>query len=161
VTLSHVDSSGRARMVDVGPKDPTDRTALAEGLIRMSPEALEAVERQKGPKGDVLRTAELAGLTAAKRTWELVPLCHQIALTSVEVTAEADASIPGVRVRGRARAHARTGVEMEALTAVSVALLTVYDMVKAMGHDLEINEVRLLEKTGGKSGNWRRKPSRK
>lgn len=156
MTLSHVDSAGRPRMVDVGQKAATERTAVAEGAIRMTREALDEVERNAGPKGDVLTTAELAGVMAAKRTAELIPLCHPLPLDHVGVEASLDPALPGVRVRATARATARTGVEMEALTAVAVALLTVYDMVKAADRGMEIGEIRLLEKAGGTSGDWRR-----
>ncbi|MBI2072964.1 MAG: cyclic pyranopterin monophosphate synthase MoaC [Gemmatimonadetes bacterium] len=156
MTLSHLDSAGRPRMVDVGEKSATQRTAVAEGAIRMAREALEEVERNAGPKGDVLTTAELAGVMAAKRTAELIPLCHPLPLDHVSVDVSLDPTLPGVRVRATARATARTGVEMEALTAVAVALLTVYDMVKAADRGMEIGEIRLLEKAGGKSGDWRR-----
>ena len=156
MTLSHVDGSGRARMVNVADKPESIRTARAEGSIRMSAEAYGLVERNSGPKGDVMSTAELAGTMGAKRTAELIPLCHPIGLDHVETSARLDATLPGVRVEATARAVGRTGVEMEALTAVTVALLTVYDMVKAAGHTMEIGEVRLLEKAGGTTGNWKR-----
>ena len=154
--LSHLDAEGRPRMVDVGAKDATARRAVAEGEIVMSPEAFAAVERNTGPKGDVRTTAELAGTMAAKRTAELIPLCHPLALDQVAVTAALAPELPGVRVTATVRCTGRTGVEMEALTAVSVGLLTVYDMVKAAGHDLEIGRIRLLEKSGGASGDWTR-----
>lgn len=156
MTLSHLDSAGRPRMVNVGQKAVSERTAVAEGVIRMSREALEEIERNAGPKGDVLTTAELAGVMAAKRTAELIPLCHPLPLDQVTVEATLDPGLPGVRVRATTRAAARTGVEMEALTAVSVALLTVYDMVKAVDRGMELGEIHLLEKAGGKSGTWRR-----
>lgn len=156
MTLSHVDGSGRARMVNVGNKPESIRTARAEGSIRMSAEAYGLVERNSGPKGDVMSTAELAGAMGAKRTADLVPLCHPIGLDHIEVIARLDSALPGVRVEAAAQAVGRTGVEMEALTAVTVALLTVYDMVKAAGHGMEIGEIRLLEKTGGTTGNWKR-----
>jgi len=156
VSLSHVDAAGRPRMVDVGAKAATERTAVAEGLIRMAREALDEVQRNAGPKGDVLTTAELAGVMAAKRTADLIPLCHPLPLDHVAVEVSLDPTVPGVRVRATVRATARTGVEMEALTAVAVALLTVYDMVKAADRGMEIEEIRLLEKAGGKSGDWRR-----
>jgi cyclic pyranopterin phosphate synthase len=143
-------------MVDVSGKAETRRTAVAEGEIRMSPEAFSLVERSAGPKGDVLTTAELAGTMAAKRTAELIPLCHPIPLERVEVEAIPDPELPGVRVRATVVSTARTGVEMEALTAVGVALLTVYDMVKAQDRGMEITNLRLLEKSGGRSGQWRR-----
>jgi len=156
VTLSHLDAAGRPRMVDVGQKSATERTAVAEGTIRMAREALDQVERNAGAKGDVLTTAELAGVMAAKRTADLIPLCHPLSLDHVAVEVSLDPTLPGVRARATARATARTGVEMEALTAVAVALLTVYDMVKARDRGMEIGEIRLLEKAGGKSGTWRR-----
>jgi cyclic pyranopterin phosphate synthase len=143
-------------MVDVGAKAATERTAVAEGLIRMAREALDEVQRNAGPKGDVLTTAELAGVMAAKRTADLIPLCHPLPLDHVAVEVSLDPTVPGVRVRATVRATARTGVEMEALTAVAVALLTVYDMVKAADRGMEIEEIRLLEKAGGKSGDWLR-----
>jgi cyclic pyranopterin phosphate synthase len=143
-------------MVDVGQKPITERRAVAEGTIRMSREAAEEIERNAGPKGDVLTTAELAGVMAAKRTAELIPLCHPLPLDQVTVETSVDLSLPGVRVRAITHAAARTGVEMEALTAVSVALLTVYDMVKAVDRDMELGDIHLLEKAGGKSGTWRR-----
>ncbi len=154
--LSHVDASGRPKMVDVGPKAETARRAVAEGRIRMSSEAFEAVVRNINPKGDVLTTAELAGTMGAKRTADLIPLCHPIVLDHVDVTATADPDLPGSHVVASASSVGRTGVEMEALTAVTVALLTVYDMVKAAGHDMELYDVRLLEKYGGRSGEWKR-----
>lgn len=143
-------------MVDVSAKEETRRTAVAEGEIRMSREAFSLVERNAGPKGDVLVTAELAGTMAAKRAAELIPLCHPIPLERVEVEAVLDSELPGVRVRATVVSTARTGVEMEALTAAGVALLTVYDMVKAADRGMEITNLRLLEKSGGRSGEWRR-----
>jgi cyclic pyranopterin phosphate synthase len=143
-------------MVDVGNKPESVRTARAAGTIRMSPGAYALVEENSGPKGDVLSTAELAGTMGAKRTAELVPLCHPIALDHVSVEVRLSPELPGVTVEASAKAVGRTGVEMEALTAVAVALLTVYDMVKAAGHDMEIKDIRLLEKAGGRSGDWKR-----
>lgn len=154
MTLSHLDGTGRARMVDVGDKPVTKRRARAAGTIRLSSEAFALVERNSGPKGDVLSTAELAGVMAAKRAGELIPLCHPLSLDHVGVAASLEPGLPGVRVEATVEATGRTGVEMEALTAVSVALLTVYDMVKASGHDMEVGPVRLLEKSGGASGDW-------
>lgn len=154
--LSHVDDAGRARMVDVGDKPLTVRTAVAEGAIRMSREAFRLVAEQQVAKGDVLAVSEVAGTLAAKRTADLIPLCHPLGLDHVAVEATLDDGLPGVRVRAAARVIGRTGVEMEALTAVSVALLTVYDMVKAADRGMEIETVRLLEKTGGSHGEWRR-----
>ncbi len=158
MTLSHLDADGRARMVDVGDKPETDRRAVALGTITMTAAAFATLREEGGPKGDVLGTAELAGVMAAKRTADLIPLCHPLRLDQVEVHAALDAGLPGVRVEARVRSAGRTGVEMEALTAVAVALLTVYDMVKATGHDLRIGDIALLEKSGGRSGDWRRGP---
>lgn len=154
--LSHLDSEGRPRMVDVSGKSETRRTAVAEGAIRMSREAFALLERGTGPKGDVLTTAELAGTMAAKRTAELIPLCHPIPLEQIRVEASWDPDLPGVRVQATVVSTARTGVEMEALTAAAVALLTVYDMAKASDKGMEIINLRLLEKSGGRSGEWRR-----
>ncbi len=154
--MTHVDRSGSVRMVDVGDKPVTVRAAEAEGVVRMSREALDLVVHGTGPKGNVLTVAELAGTVAAKRTGDLIPLCHPLALDAVEVTAVPDESVPGVRVRARVRAEGRTGVEMEALTAVAVACLTVYDMIKAIDRGMTIDAVQLLSKTGGTRGEWRR-----
>ncbi len=154
--LSHVDTDGRPKMVDVGSKPETARRAVAEGRIRLSPEAFAALAGNLNPKGDVLSVAELAGTTGAKRTADLIPLCHPIVLDHVDVSATPDPELPGVHVVASASSVGRTGVEMEALTAVTVALLTVYDMVKAAGHDMEVQDVRLLEKSGGRSGVWKR-----
>ena len=156
MTLSHIDEAGRARMVDVGEKPITVRTAVAEGAIRMSAEAFRLVAEGAVAKGDVLTVSQVAGTLAAKRTAELIPLCHPLNLDQVAVEATPDAALPGVRVRAVAKAQGRTGVEMEALAAVSVALLTVYDMVKAVDRGMQIEQVRLLEKTGGTHGDWRR-----
>jgi cyclic pyranopterin monophosphate synthase len=144
--LSHLDQAGRARMVDVGDKPLMDRTAVATGTIRMSPEAFRQVAEQAVAKGDVLAVSEVAGTLAAKRTAELIPLCHPLGLDHVEVEATLAESLPGVRVWARVRTVGRTGVEMEALTAVAVALLTVYDMVKAVDAGMVIGDVQLLEK---------------
>jgi cyclic pyranopterin phosphate synthase len=154
VRLSHTDEKGSARMVDVGEKPVTPREAVAEGRVVMSPEAFALVRDNAVAKGDVLAVARLAGIGGAKRTAELVPLCHTLALDVVEVDAEADAGLPGVRITARVKATARTGVEMEALTAVSVACLTVYDMVKAVDRGMRIEGIRLLSKTGGVRGDW-------
>jgi cyclic pyranopterin monophosphate synthase len=153
-TFTHIDEQGRPRMVDVGEKEPTRRAAVAEGVIRMAPETLAAIVEGSTAKGNVLLVAQLAGITGAKRTADLIPLCHPLPLTSVEVALEPDAALPGIRVHATARVDARTGVEMEALTAVTCALLTVYDMCKAMDRGMEIGEVRLLRKEGGRSGVW-------
>lgn len=149
--LSHVDPEGRARMVDVSGKPETARSAVAEGTIRMSGEAFRLVREQGVAKGDVLAVAQIAGTLGAKRTAELIPLCHPLALDHVAVEATLEDALPGVRIRASARMIGRTGVEMEALTAVSVALLTVYDMVKAVDRKMEIGPIRLVEKTGGTS----------
>jgi cyclic pyranopterin phosphate synthase len=154
--LSHIDEEGRARMVDVGAKTESQRTARAEGSIKMNAETLAAVERSAISKGDVLAAARIAGIMAAKKTAELIPLCHPLALTDAGVEIEIDHALPGLRVTGWASTQGRTGVEMEALTAVAVALLTVYDMAKAMDRGMEISGVRLIEKRGGKSGDWKR-----
>ena len=152
--LTHQDEAGRPRMVDVGGKEESRRTAVAEGVIRMAPATLAALEKGRTPKGDPLVVAQVAGIQAAKRTWELVPLCHPLPLSSVEVELAPDPELPGVRAVARTRVTGRTGVEMEALTAVSVALLTVYDMLKAVDRNMRIDAVRLLEKSGGRSGDW-------
>ena len=144
--LSHLDQAGRARMVDVGDKPMMDRTAVATGTIRMSAEAYRQVADQALAKGDVLAVSEVAGTLAAKRTAELIPLCHPLGLDHVEVEASLAESLPGVRVWARVRTVGRTGVEMEALTAVAVALLTVYDMVKAVDGNMVIGDVQLIEK---------------
>jgi cyclic pyranopterin monophosphate synthase len=154
--LSHLDAEGRARMVDVGPKTETARTARAEGSITMSAETLAAVERSTVSKGDVIAAARIAGIMAAKRTAELIPLCHPLALTDAGVEIEIDRALPGLHMTAWASTRGRTGVEMEALIAVTIALLTVYDMAKAMDRGMEISGVRLLEKRGGKSGDWKR-----
>jgi len=141
-------------MVDVAAKDSTLRTARAEGCIRLGPDAYALVERNSGPKGDVMSTAELAGVLGAKRTSELIPLCHPVGLDHVDVHAQLDPTLPGIRIEATASAVGRTGVEMEALTAVTVSLLTVYDMAKSAGYGMEIGGIRLLQKTGGRSGHW-------
>lgn len=154
--LTHLDEGGNARMVDVGGKPVTARSATAEGAIRMSRDAFRLVAGGGVPKGDVLTVSRIAGTLAAKRTAELIPLCHPLGLDHVEVQATLDEALPGVRVRATVRTVGRTGVEMEALTAVSVALLTVYDMVKSADREMELLSVRLLEKTGGSRADWRR-----
>jgi cyclic pyranopterin monophosphate synthase len=151
---THLDEEGRPRMVDVSEKGVTTRSAAAEGWIRMSEKTLAALQ-EGGPKGDVFRVAELAGIQAGKRTGELIPLCHILPAVSLGVEATADPELPGVRIRAVARVEGSTGVEMEALTAVSVALLTVYDMAKALEKGMELGGVRLVEKMGGRSGIWR------
>jgi cyclic pyranopterin phosphate synthase len=154
--LTHLDEEGSARMVDVGGKQASERRAVAEATLRMAPETAAAVAAGDAPKGDVLGTARIAGIQAAKRTDELVPLAHPLALTFVDVRARVDAEAGTVRLEAEARTVERTGVEMEALTAASVAALTVYDMVKGLERGVEITAVRLLEKSGGRSGEWRR-----
>ncbi len=151
--LTHIDAEGNARMVEVGDKDVTDREAIAEGLIRLSEPAFVAITSGRVKKGDVLAIAQVAGIAAAKRTADLVPLCHPLPLTGVKVDVTAEAP-NRVRVVARVRCTWRTGVEMEALTAVSAALLTVYDMVKAIDKGPVIGPVQLLEKRGGRSGTW-------
>jgi cyclic pyranopterin phosphate synthase len=152
--LTHIDASGTASMVDVSDKSATMRTAVAEGCVVMLPETLALIRMGDAKKGDVLGVARIAGIMAAKRTHELVPLCHPLLLTKVQVDLELDDLLPGVRIRALARVTGQTGVEMEALTAVSVACLTVYDMVKAADRGMRIEGVRLLSKEGGKSGEW-------
>ncbi len=152
--LTHLDESGRARMVDVGEKTETERIAVAEGELLMAPATLAALRAGRTPKGDPLLVAQVAGIQAAKRTSDLIPLCHPLPLSSVDVVLEPDDALPGVRARATARVTARTGVEMEALTAVAVALLTAYDMLKALDRGMELRGVRLLRKQGGRSGTW-------
>lgn len=154
--LNHVDQQGRARMVDVGGKPVTERTAVADGAVRMSRGAFDLVAANGVAKGDVLAVAEVAGTMAAKRTGDLIPLCHPLGLDFVQVEARLDEELPGVRITATARVHGRTGVEMEALTAVAVACLTVYDMVKAVDREMTIECVRLDAKTGGTRGDWYR-----
>ena len=154
--LSHVDSAGAARMVDVGAKAETERVARAGGAIRMSEDAFAALRENALAKGDALTVAKVAGVMAAKRTAELIPLCHPLPLSDVQVALTLDAALPGVRVEATARTVGRTGVEMEAMTAVTVALLTVYDMAKSLDKRMELLDIGLLEKLGGKSGHWRR-----
>lgn len=152
--LSHVDGEGRARMVDVGDKPATDRQARAEGVLRCAAATVALVGQGKAPKGCVIATAELAGIMGAKRTAGLIPLCHPLPLTKVDVSVCADEALPGFRVRAEARANGPTGVEMEALTAVSVACLTLFDMLKAVDRTMTIEAVRVVAKTGGRSGDW-------
>jgi cyclic pyranopterin phosphate synthase len=154
--LTHTDAAGRARMVDVGAKVDTDRTARAEGTITMTAQSLDAIEANSVAKGDVIGTARIAGIMAAKKTAELIPLCHPLLLTDVGVELEIDRELPGLRASAWASTKGPTGVEMEALTAVTVALLTIYDMAKALDRGMEISGIRLTEKRGGKSGSWKR-----
>jgi cyclic pyranopterin monophosphate synthase len=157
--LTHQDDAGRPRMVDVGEKAVTRRVAEAEGALIMKPATVAALRAGRTPKGDPLLVAQVAGLQAAKRTADLIPLCHPLALTSVEVQLDVDDALPGVRVRTVARVNGPTGVEMEALTAAAVALLTVYDMLKAVDREMRIGEIRLLHKSGGRSGDWTAAPA--
>jgi cyclic pyranopterin phosphate synthase len=152
--LSHVGEDGRATMVDVTGKTPTDRTATASGWLRCRPETLAQVRAGTTPKGAVIQTAELAGTMAAKRTADLIPLCHPLPLTKIGVTVAIDDTLPGFRIAAEVRTHAPTGVEMEALTAVSVAGLTLFDMLKAVDRNMEIGGISVTSKTGGKSGGW-------
>jgi cyclic pyranopterin phosphate synthase len=153
--LTHLDSEGRARMVDVGAKSETERIALAEARVVMEAETLRAALAGDARKGDVRAVAEIAGVMAGKRASELIPLCHPVALTQLTVSVEADPAIPGFIIRARAKTTGQTGVEMEALTAASVAALTVYDMLKARDRGMRIENVRLLEKSGGASGDYK------
>lgn len=153
-TLTHQDAEGRVRMVDVSAKRPTSRTAIAAGEVSMSQAAFDAVRAGQGPKGDALATAELAGIMAAKKTSDLIPLCHPLPLASAKVSIEPIENRAAFEVRAEVRTTAETGVEMEALTAVSVACLTLYDMAKALDKTMTISNVRLLKKTGGKSGDF-------
>jgi cyclic pyranopterin phosphate synthase len=152
--LSHINAKGEASMVDVAAKAVTERVAVAEGYVVMDHGTLRLIEEGGAPKGDVLAAARIAGIMAAKRTHDLIPLCHQLALTKVKVDFELAPAAPGVRVEAMAKALGQTGVEMEALTAVSVACLTLYDMLKARDKGMRIEGVRLLSKTGGKSGDF-------
>lgn len=154
--LTHVDEQGRARMVDVGHKPETAREAVARGEVRMSPQTLERIAAGDVPKGDVLAAARIAGILAAKRTGDLIPLCHPLPITRAEVDFRLDRERSAVEIEARVATVARTGVEMEALTAVSVAALTIYDMAKALEKEMTIENVRLVRKTGGKSGTWER-----
>jgi cyclic pyranopterin phosphate synthase len=152
--LSHLDEAGRARMVDVSGKDSTARTATAQGTVACLAETLGQVRAGATPKGAVIATAELAGVMAAKRAAELIPLCHPLPLTGMDVRIELDDSLPGFRVQAEVRTKAETGVEMEALTAVSVACLTLFDMLKAVDRTMVIGGIEVTSKTGGKSGAW-------
>lgn len=154
--LTHLDERGQATMVDVGEKAVTTRTALAAGEVRMAPATLAAIRDGAAPKGDVLAAARIAGIQAAKRTPDLIPLCHTLLLTKVAVDFTIDEAASRVAITATVRCNGQTGVEMEALTAVSVAALTIYDMAKALDKAMVIENIRLLEKAGGKSGDWRR-----
>jgi len=152
--LTHLDASGQASMVDVSDKGVTNRTAIAEGCVIMQAETLDLIRHGEAKKGDVLGTARLAGIMASKRTHELIPLCHPLLISKVKVDCTLDDSLPGVRVSAEVKVSGQTGVEMEALTAVSVACLTVYDMVKAADKAMRIENVRLRRKSGGRSGDF-------
>jgi cyclic pyranopterin phosphate synthase len=152
--LTHIGGDGRARMVDVSEKTPSARTATAEGRLTCRVETLAALKAGATPKGSVIQTAELAGIMAAKRTADLIPLCHTLPLTKASVTIDVDDSLPGLRVASEVRTVGVTGVEMEALTAVSVACLTLFDMLKAIDRTMEIDGIRVTSKEGGKSGSW-------
>jgi cyclic pyranopterin monophosphate synthase len=153
--LTHIDARGQARMVDVSEKPATERVAVAEGRVVMAKATLELILSGNAKKGDVLGTARVAGIMAAKRTHELIPLCHPLALSKVELDIEPDRELPGCVVRATVKVRGPTGVEMEALTAVSVACLTIYDMIKAAERGVHIEGLHLVEKTGGKSGHYR------
>jgi cyclic pyranopterin phosphate synthase len=155
--LTHIDAAGNARMVDVGAKDVTQRIAVASGVVSMAPATLKLVEQKAAKKGDVLAVAQLAGIMAAKRTSELIPLCHPLGLDSVQVELKPDRKLPGIRITATCKISGRTGVEMEALTAVSVAALTVYDMLKAVDRVMVISAIQVEHKSGGKSGTYERK----
>ena len=155
-TLTHIGASGEANMVDVGSKSETVRIALAEGFVRMAPATLGLILKGDAKKGDVIGTARLAGIMAAKQTSNLIPLCHPLMLTKVAVDIREDHDLPGLRIQATAKLTGRTGVEMEALTAVSIACLTIYDMAKAADREMEIGGIRLVEKSGGRSGDYRR-----
>jgi cyclic pyranopterin monophosphate synthase len=154
--LTHIDAGGAARMVDVGDKANTSREATAEGAVTMQPETLDLILSGNAKKGDVIGIARTAGVMAAKRTHDLIPLCHPLLITGVTVDIDPDESLPGLRVSATVKVSGQTGVEMEALTAVSVACLTIYDMAKAVDRGMEIGPVRLTAKSGGKSGEYRR-----
>jgi cyclic pyranopterin phosphate synthase len=156
--LTHLDETGAAHMVDVAAKPESARTAIAEGTVKMRPETLAAITGGETKKGDVLAVARIAGIMAAKKTSELIPLCHPLPLSAVSVDIESDRDLPGLTVTATVSVTGRTGVEMEALTAVSIACLTIYDMAMAIDRGMEISSVRLVEKAGGRSGPWRRNP---
>lgn len=156
LNLTHIDAHGEAHMVDVGEKNDTVRIATAEGYVRMLPETLVLILEGNAKKGDVIGTARLAGIMAAKQTSNFIPLCHPLMLTKVSVEIAEDHQLPGLRVQATAKLTGKTGVEMEALTAVSVACLTIYDMAKAADKGMQIGGIQLLQKSGGKSGDWQR-----
>ncbi|MCV6600553.1 MAG: cyclic pyranopterin monophosphate synthase MoaC [Cohaesibacter sp.] len=156
--LTHLDETGAANMVDVSQKEQTTRTAFAQGAVQMKRETLDLILSGNAKKGDVLATARIAGIMAAKRTHELIPLCHPLGLSKVSIDIEADPDLPGLTITAMAKVSGQTGVEMEALTATSVACLTIYDMAKAADKGMILKDIRLLEKTGGKSGHWKAEP---
>jgi len=156
--LTHLDATGAAQMVDVGAKAVTERVAIASGAVVMQPQTLDLIMHSGLKKGDVIAVARIAGIMAAKKTHELIPLCHQLLISKVSVDIVPDTALPGLRVTATVKVTGQTGVEMEALTAVSVACLTVYDMAKAVDKAMEIKDIRLMEKTGGKSGSYRAEP---
>ena len=154
--LTHLREDGEARMVDVSAKSETERMARASGSIRMQPETLDAIRTNSLKKGDVLAVARVAGVMAAKKTSELIPLCHPVALTDVQIAIELDPNLPGLRVEATARTFGRTGVEMEAISAVCVTLITVFDMAKGVDRAMVVSDITLVEKSGGKSGHFKR-----
>ncbi len=158
-TLTHLDSQGNAQMVDVSGKDATLRDAVAEGLVHMKPSTLRLIKEGSIKKGDVLAVARVAGIVAAKRTWELIPMCHPVPLDRVAIEFDLDAGDGAIRITASARTTAKTGVEMEALTAVNIAALTIYDMAKAVDRAMKISEVRLVSKSGGRSGDYSLEPA--
>ena len=157
--LTHLDAQGQAQMVDVSAKETTVRQAIATGTVTMQPNTLAAIQAGNVPKGDVIGTARLAGIMAAKQTATLIPLCHPLPLKRIELTIDPDSALPGYRIQATVKTKSETGVEMEALTAVSIAALTLYDMAKALEKTLCIGNIQLLEKTGGKSGYWHQQPA--
>ena len=156
--LTHFDESGNARMVDVGDKPETHRIGVARGRVRMQPETLATIVEGRASKGDVLGVAQVAAIMGAKQTSSLVPMCHPLPITAVDVTLSPDEALPGIMIEARVETRGKTGVEMEALTAVSVAALTVYDMVKAIDRGMAIEDIRLVHKSGGRSGEWNAEP---
>lgn len=154
--LTHIDEHGAAHMVDVGQKIATERQARAQGCIIMAQETLAAIEENRIAKGDVFAAARIAGIMAGKKTFELIPLCHPLMLTKLSIDITADKNLPGIKVIATAAVNGKTGVEMEALSAVSIACLTIYDMAKAIDKAMTITNIQLIEKTGGKSGDWQR-----
>ena len=154
--LSHLNATGHVHMVDVGDRPVTHREATAEGTIRMEPATFDLIRRGKTPKGDVMAVARIAAIQAAKRTWELIPLCHPLPLSGMEVTIDPDETLPGLRLQCHCKTTGQTGVEMEAMTGVSIGLLTLYDMLKAIDPAMVLGDIRLLEKEGGRHGFWSR-----